>query len=365
MQTTVAFFMKKVDRWRGIRTIKCQCYVDFVARTVVYIVSLSFFCYSTYKTADSGGFNMENAYVLQLTDSKFKDLFLCFCGYAQCQPFHNFGPAVRPNYLLHFILSGKGIYQVGEKKYYLQEGQGFLIEPEAVTYYQADGKEPWTYLWVAFNGTKAPEYVNDLGLNSSHLTFHSEYGKELKRIVLQMLKTNGQETSNQYHLQSLLYEFFSVLARDSIVYADQENSKDNFYMNRAVSYIRNHYSEGIRVSDVAKYMCIDRSYLYKLFERSLQLSPQEFLCQFRISRAKELLTVSEQSIENVAFSCGYRDALVFSKAFKKQMGVTPTIYRKKHRKEVVNRLSCGQQNLDELMRQEQINESYHIEKQKC
>ena len=154
---------------------------------------------------------MENAYVLELSDSRFKDLFLCFCGYAQCQPFHYFGPAVRPNYLIHFILDGKGTYQVGEKKYALQAGQGFVIEPEVLTYYQADGNDPWTYLWIGFGGRRAAEYIADIGLNSSQLIFQSEYGKELKRILLQMLKVRDFGASSQYYLQSLLYEFFSVL----------------------------------------------------------------------------------------------------------------------------------------------------------
>ncbi len=295
---------------------------------------------------------MENAYVLELSDAKFKDLFLCFCGYAQCQPFHNYGPAVRPNYIIHFILSGKGTYQINDRKYRLQEGQGFLIEPETVTYYQADSTDPWTYFWVAFGGTKASEYVSDLGLSSNQPTFHCAYGKELKRIVLQMLKSISQDTSSQYHLQSLLYEFFSVLTRDAVVYADKENSGDSFYMNRALSYIRSHYAEGIRVTDIAGYMCINRSYLYKLFERSLGVSPQEFLTRFRISRAKELLSISDQAIEHVALSCGYKDTLVFSKVFKKQTGETPTVYRKNHKREISRRLLDSQESLNELIRQE-------------
>ncbi len=307
---------------------------------------------------------MENAYVLQLSDSKFKDLFLCFCGYAQCQPDHYFGPAVRPHYLLHFVLSGKGIYQVGERKYCLREGEGFLIEPDTLTYYQADKEEPWTYLWIGFDGKRAKEYVQDIGLDNSRLTFYSEYGRELKRIVLQMMKTNAQQRSGQYHLQSLLYEFFSVLGRDAVIYADEQDAKGLFYMDRAIAYIRTHYAEGIRVRDVAEYLCVDRSYLYKLFERSLQLSPQEFLSRFRISRAKELLTVSEMSVENVALSCGYGDVLVFSKTFKKRIGVTPGAFRKEHKKEVKEKLSPSREKLEELMNQEEISEKLHVKRNK-
>lgn len=68
---------------------------------------------------------MENSYVLQLSDSKFKDLMLCFCGYAQCSSRHYFGPAARPNYLIHYILSGKGVYQVGENAMNCRLVRGF------------------------------------------------------------------------------------------------------------------------------------------------------------------------------------------------------------------------------------------------
>ena len=69
---------------------------------------------------------MEDSYVLQLLKPKFKDFHLCFCGFAECKPLHSYGPAARPNYILHYVMKGKGIYQVGETKYQLKEGQAFL-----------------------------------------------------------------------------------------------------------------------------------------------------------------------------------------------------------------------------------------------
>lgn len=56
---------------------------------------------------------MENAFVLSLSEQKFSDLYLCYCGYADCEPLHSFGPAVRPNYIIHFILKGRAITGLG------------------------------------------------------------------------------------------------------------------------------------------------------------------------------------------------------------------------------------------------------------
>ncbi len=290
---------------------------------------------------------MENAYVLELSESKFKDLFLCFCGYAQCEPLHGFGPAVRPNYLIHYIMDGRGCYQTGGRKYHLGAGEGFLIEPEELTYYQADQKDPWSYLWIGFSGTHAKEYLEDLGLNSRQLTFRCSQGRELKHLILEMLKCQDGSITSQYRLQSLLYGFFEILSKGVVIEEDVK-SMENFYIERAIGFIRNHYSAELKVTDIANHLCVNRSYLYKLFQKSLQMSPQEFLTKFRISRAKELLSVTKLSIEHVAASCGYQNALVFSKAFKKNMGCAPTVYRKEHIRAVRQNLAENQDILEEL-----------------
>ena len=68
-------------------------------------------------------------------------LTVYFCGSENCPPRHAYGPAVRPHYLLHVILKGRGIYQYKGQTYALSAGDAFLIPPE-VTYYQADEREP-------------------------------------------------------------------------------------------------------------------------------------------------------------------------------------------------------------------------------
>ena len=291
---------------------------------------------------------MEDAYVLQLLEPKFKEFHLCFCGYADCEPLHSYGPASRPNYIIHYILDGKGIYQVGERKYSLSKGQGFLIEPETLTFYQADREEPWSYLWIGFGGIGAAKLIQDIGLNSRQLTFQCDYGDELKEIVFSMLKHTGSTASNLYYLQGRLYDFFSVLKRDSVVDSYEDTTKESMYVQEAIAYIRNNYSKGITVSDISEYLNINRSYLYTIFKNDLDLSPKEFLTKFCISRAKEQLTLTDLPVEYIANSCGYKSTIVFTKAFKQEIGITPSQYRKTNRKETKSRLAASREELDEI-----------------
>ena len=63
-------------------------------------------------------------------------LTVYFCGREQCSPGHSFGPAVRPHYLIHIVLSGRGIFRQKNYTHQLTAGDAFLITPMESTYYE-------------------------------------------------------------------------------------------------------------------------------------------------------------------------------------------------------------------------------------
>jgi len=85
-----------------------------------------------------------------------------------------------------------------------------------------------------------------------------------------------------------------------------------------------------------------------LFRRILNQSPQDYLTNYRLTRAAELLSVSDLPVGGVALSCGYQDPLVFGKAFKAKKGLTPSQYRKKNRQDAREHLERNKEKLGEL-----------------
>mgnify|MGYP004487652089 FL=1 len=209
---------------------------------------------------------MEQAQVLTFLNNEDRDLLLQFCGYSTTKPLHSFGPVVRPHYIIHFVLNGKGIFQIREKTYHLEAGQGFLIEPDELTFYQSDAKEPWEYLWIGFNGRMVPEFLKQIGLSSAHPIFHCDKRKELYWLVNDMLVHSKSNFSSDLRRTGLLYEFLSILALNPLE-SDQQVDSEYMYINQAIEYIKNNYWDGIHIYDIAKYLCIDRSYLYLLFHK--------------------------------------------------------------------------------------------------
>lgn len=275
---------------------------------------------------------MEKAYKLEFTGEKSGSLFVDCCGCSRTEPLHSFGPAQKPHYLIHFILSGKGRFSIRDKEYTLEPGYGFLIPPEELAFYQADERDPWTYVWVGFSGILAESTVKSMGLSLSNPIFKSERGEELYEAVKDMMEHNTYGISNDLRRNGQLHLFLSIISESVPIEKKNESDSADNYVRRAVEFIQGNYCNPIKVTDVADYVCINRSYLYTLFRNGTGMSPQQFLTTFRITKATELLQLTELPIESIALSCGYTDPLVFTKAFKQMKKMSPSVYRKEMQK---------------------------------
>ena len=85
------------------------------------------------------------------------------------------------------------------------------------------------------------------------------------------------------------------------------------------------------MEDIAAYVGLSRSHLFRSFELVLQQSPKEYLTDFRMKQACYLLEHSNLSITAIANSVGFDNGLYFSKTFHKKKGASPKAYRIKIR----------------------------------
>ncbi|MBO5093164.1 MAG: AraC family transcriptional regulator [Lachnospiraceae bacterium] len=271
---------------------------------------------------------MEKAYKLEFTNEQTDGLCVNCCGCSRTEPLHSFGPALKPHFLIHYVLSGKGKFSVQNQEYNLEAGSGFLIEPGELAFYQADEKEPWTYVWVGFSGSRAAEYMAKIGLSGKHPVFCAGRQDALYACVRNMMEHNTSSIANDLRRNGELAVFLSLIASETPAKEADDADKANIYVQKAIGFIQSNYCNPIKVTDVADFVCVNRSYLYTLFERSIGMPPQKFLSAYRITKAAELLQTTDIPIESIALSCGYNDALVFTKAFKQVKGISPSLYRK-------------------------------------
>jgi len=244
-------------------------------------------------------------------------------GWDACRPGYAFGPAMRDHFLIHFVVRGKGIYRYRQKEYHLSAGQGFLIFPGERTYYQADAKDPWEYIWVGFGGYEARKLVTDCGLQEHRPIFTANDPKALETALFRLAE-ELQQPSGTYAVLARFYRVASLLEQSY----DKKTGGAN-YVQQAMDYIHRNYSYNLQIGDLARQIGIDRTYLYKLFCREAGCSPQEYLIDYRLRIACGLLQNTALSATEIALSCGFLDVPSFYKQFQRRYQQTPLNFRRK------------------------------------
>ncbi len=247
-------------------------------------------------------------------------------GYEQCDKNYCWGPALRDHYLIHYISHGSGTFFCNKNSYTLHEGDMFFVAPEQLVSYRADQQDPWAYCWVGFNGTDARRLVTMAGLSVQKPILHSPDPEQTSRRLLRIAEVSGNTAASDAEMVGCLYLFLAHL----IDLNDRNTATDPHqeYVSNALRFIQYNYANDIGVSDIAQYVGISRSQLYRAFLRDFGISPHNYLQKYRINEACSLLRNAGISIAEVAGSVGFNDPLYFSKVFKSLKQCTPSEYQR-------------------------------------
>ncbi|MBP2622412.1 AraC family transcriptional regulator [Streptococcus oricebi] len=264
------------------------------------------------------------------------DLSLDFYGYEDCPAGYSFGPALRDNFVLHYISQGRGTFHYQDQVIELAAGDFFLLKPDELTFYQADSKEPWSYYWLGLSGTKISHYFQlseiyqDAFIKDKTSLGSLQVGQLLEKIVKEAEQAHSPRLY-QLHLIGQIYELLFQLGQLAPQESgDKGRASYQLYLE-AKRMIESRYSlEQLSIQAIASELNIHRSYLSTLFKQYSKLSPKELLLYVRMQRAKQLLEDTQEPIKVIASSVGFSDALYFSKAFKHYFKRSPSQVRKKN-----------------------------------
>ena len=110
---------------------------------------------------------------------------------------------------------------------------------------------------------------------------------------------------------------------------DNSNHSNAVAIKLAKQYIINNFNKNITLKDVADEVFLSQNYLSELFKKEIGEGFHDFLSNYRIKKAKEILLTTNLKIYEVAQNVGYNDSITFGRAFKKIEGTTPNNFRNK------------------------------------
>ena len=138
----------------------------------------------------------------------------------------------------------------------------------------------------------------------------------------------GYELLVRNHLSSII---LWIYRKYNVIENVHETSEVSVRVGRMLTFMADHYMEDIQVKQIADYAHVSVRECYRAFRTELDSSPTEYLHQYRLKKAADLLAGTELKIEEIAKKCGYNQTGYFSTRFKKSYLCSPTEYRKVNR----------------------------------
>lgn len=277
--------------------------------------------------------NENELYFSIFPNERFIDLGLYQFGMEQCSPSHSYGPAARNHFLFHYIISGTGTLYADDstgttKTYHLKSGEGFLIFPNQITTYIADKELPWEYVWIEFDGLRAKEAMDTAGFSLDRPIFHTKKRDMSQKMEEELVYIATHSDETIFNIIGHLYLFLDYFMRSTVSTVVKGSTKlQDYYIKEAITYIEQNFQNDISVVDIANRLGINRSYFGKIFKQTLKQTPQEFLINYRMIKATELLRLTKMSIGDISKAAGYENQLHFSRAFKKIYNISPREWR--------------------------------------
>lgn len=232
------------------------------------------------------------------------------------------------NYLLIHTLSGKGYLNYRDREYVLGANQTVMFHCAPHHMYKTVQGESWDFLWFHFNGTSAKEYFSLLNQDSLNIITESDplrFRKMLEDLFASFtvndipanVKIAMITTNIISHL--LISKFASV--------KNKKHAEHQSDIEKVIGHIQCHYKSKLDMEALAQIACMSKYYLIRLFKSHTGVSPYEFLINYRINKAKELLKTTEYSVGEICTLAGFNDYSHFIREFKKVVGMTPLKYR--------------------------------------
>ncbi len=197
-------------------------------------------------------------------------------------------------------------------------------------------------LFPQSNATITNQYLNHILFSNTlkyiHLVKTDDDFSQILQLIQELTKVFFDDSNgNELFILSKLYDIWRILA----IYAETAHPapqltkpliNDHARTREGIHYIAEHYAEPITLEDIAAAVHISKSECCRCFKRSVNLTPIEFLIQYRIMEAIRKIQTNateSDSISELATSVGFNSASYFNKQFKRYICCTPLEYKKK------------------------------------
>ena len=198
----------------------------------------------------------------------------------------------------------------------------FVIFPPKYKYKYGLTEGNVEYYFVHFTGSHVDKYLSKLAIGTPPCICHAGYGEEIGSAFSSFFSSN--DLSDEFSSTISSVEFLRVLALLAKVHHFGDSRSP---ISHSLAYINGHYTEEIRITDLAAMEGLSVSRYNAVFRDSVGVSPIKYIINLRMHQACTLLDGTDLTVKQISEMVGYTDNHFFSKLFKSYIGLSPTVYR--------------------------------------
>lgn len=241
-------------------------------------------------------------------------------------------------YHMFYVKNGAGTMYVADKEYEICENEVYFFPPGTYHGLNSQGSNPLNVIEVKFTvsdtdfNNVVARMQNRIKCKSSNLYLILEelviealnkdmFYKQIvnsgfTRILLELIRNKEQSSS------TAIYNF-----EENVVNKINDNGGNSFVIRKVLQYVNDKYAEDITLKDLAKAGAVSTTHLNKIFKDAFKISPMQFINNFRLEKAKELMMYSDFNISQISELVGFSSIHYFSRYFKKRENISPSEYR--------------------------------------
>ena len=194
------------------------------------------------------------------------------------------------------------------------------------SYCTAPGYDAWEHYWVHLDGVGVKTLADSVQ-SQGRLTAAHVSRMEMQPLFETLFAEWKKETTTaQIEIGLTLHKMLALLAHQQL--SGDESRSNRTMIKQIADYIRAHYAEPINLDMLLAQIPVSKSWFLRLFRQYMGTTPYNFLLSTRITRAKELLVLTDFPVGEVARQVGFEDESNFSTRFSSMTGQSPQQYRK-------------------------------------
>lgn len=219
---------------------------------------------------------------------------------------------------IFYVTSGKGVFHTNYSDYEIEKGDVFIEFP--AQHYSIENVAELKFAYISFIGTSAIDVMDKLGISAVNCVYKQV--KNVEKIWIDNL--NVEQSIVDMASQGILFITLTEIGKINAVKKPKAVSEIDL-AHQVKKFVDDHFTDiDFNLEKISKDLSYNPKYLSRVFSKNIKTTISEYCNSLRIKYAYSLIKRNVSSIKDIAFACGFQDALYFSKVYKKIMGEVPS-----------------------------------------